>query len=191
MNCPVLGAACRIPCGLRGCDLWVDNPQIHNCAVHAFGDRSTLPVPVIAELLGLEASSVKSGLDRALTIMREAITVEDLPRKYTLLRNHHRCIACRRAATMWVDGWGYCSQDCLDWLPPLLASLEATYGLPIPSVLASSRVIRRLRQRQHDLAWQYAGIYLAAGTWRRTPSPWRVPAGLPSAEVLRRRLRRR
>jgi hypothetical protein len=178
-----------VPCNLLGCDLWVAKPEYLNCAVMTFGSRQHLTVAQIAQLFGGDPARIKSSIEHALVILRDELTFEAAPRQYQVCKSHVRCIVCRKRATYWADGFGYCSQTCHEWIPPVLANLEATYGLPLPQVLTLSYVMRRFaRSRARDLAWQYAGVYETPRSWRRTPSPWRRPPGLPTAQLLRRRI---
>ena len=192
MRCFVLDIELTVPCGLRGCDLWLDRPDLYNCGRAAFEERQSLTVHQLASLFNTDPSRVKAMIEHALTLLREGLATESMPRRYTLLRNHAQCVVCRRPAVDWVDGWGYCSRTCRDWYPPTLANLEAAYGQPLPTVLASPYTLRRFaRSRQRALSWQYSGVYSSPPGWRRTVGPWERPPNLPTARVLARRLRLR
>jgi hypothetical protein len=100
-----------------------------------------------------------------------------VPAEWSLLRNSKRCVVCDREATIFEGGWGWCSEDCHQWLPAQAVEAEARWGTWFKKLLTqwrqlNVRTIERLTALNKDtirwLLWQHLGW----GDDDREPNQW-------------------
>lgn len=169
--CPYHEGPICSPCGLTTCDLHLPSAPFC-CGLIAFKAATAnarseeLDWKKLGELLGYEPKQVELMAKQAYEILRQLAVQDQVPAQWSLLRNAKCCVVCNREATIFDQGWGWCSDDCYRWLPPAAVEAEARWGTWFRRLLAQWRnlnlkTIERLtglnRETVRWLLWQHLG----------------------------------
>jgi hypothetical protein len=131
---------------------------------------------VIGQLLGIPAIEAEEITSQSYELLRQQAAQADTPPQWTLLRNSGRCVVCDREIVIMENGWGWCSDDCYQWLPPAAVEAEARWGVAFHTLLdrwkkLNLRTLERMlgldRQTLRWLIWQHLGFM------EENPSHWR------------------
>lgn len=169
--CPFHEGPVVSPCELTQCDFWVSCHHLKCGYVayrehHAHEGSEELSWESIGQILSHDARQVEHLSKQAYEILRQIAVQDQVPAEWSLLRNSRRCVVCDQAATQFEAGWGWCSEDCYQWLPPAAAEAEARWGTWFRKLLAqwrqlNLRTIERLTGLKRDtvrwLLWQHLG----------------------------------
>lgn len=169
--CPFHEGPIVSPCELEQCDLWIGKHHL-NCGFvayrehHASEGSEELSWDALGQILGYEGKEVEHLSKQAYEILRQLAVQEQVPAEWSLLRNSKRCVVCGREATIFEDGWGWCSEDCQQWLPAAAVEAEFKWGTWFKKLLTqwrqlNIRTIERLTGLNKDtirwLLWQHLG----------------------------------
>lgn len=202
--CPFHEGPIVSPCELEQCDLWINKHHLKCGYVayrehHASEGSEELSWDALGQILGYEGREVEHLSKQAYEILRQLAVQEQVPAEWSLLRNSKRCVVCNAEATIFEEGWGWCSDDCYQWLPPAAVEAEARWGTWFRKLLTqwrqlNVRTIERLTGLGKDtirwLLWQHLGWgddENEPNRWLRCDEPLvpnpRIP---PVKEILRR-----
>lgn len=155
IRCQVHGEPIRTDCGLKGCVFWTEYPNVSNCVLvyMAKQDVDSLKPIDIGMLKGIPAAKISRDLSKATTLMRNhtlrvSNQVEIEP-KFVTLRDVEVCYCCetpinyrnRRSAIeaklpRTKEKIWYCSQSCLDEMPPQFVAAEMRCRTDIKTITA-------------------------------------------------------
>jgi hypothetical protein len=169
--CPFHEGPVVSSCELTQCDFWISKHHLKCSYVayrehHAHEGSEELSWDSIGQILGHDARQVEHLSKQAYEILRQLTVQEQVPAEWSLLRNSKRCVVCNQVATRFESGWGWCSEDCYQWLPPEAAEAEARWGTWFRKLLMqwhqlNLRTIERLTGIKRDtvrwLLWQHLG----------------------------------
>jgi len=202
--CPFHEGPIVSPCQLKQCDLWV-NYHALNCGYVAYRESvgtegsEEISWEALGKILGYESREVEHLSKQAYEILRQVAVQEQVPAEWSLLRNSKSCVVCNKPAEIFENGWGWCSENCYQWLPPAAVEAESRWGTWFRKLLTQWRqltvkTIERLTGLNRDmirwLLWQHLGWdhckdennELLQSEAPLVPNP-RIP---PVAEILRR-----
>jgi len=188
---------------LTQCDVWTENHRLR-CAYLAYREHMTgapgeeLEWDVIGLLLGIPAIEAEEITSQAYELLRQQAAQADIPPQWSLLRNSGRCVVCDREAVISENGWGWCSDECYQWLPPPAVESESRWGVPFSVLLdrwksLNLRTLEKMlgldRQTLRWLIWQHLGHMGEKPTrWLRQEEALVNNPKIPSADQLIERL---
>jgi hypothetical protein len=191
------------PCELEPCDFWIKQHRL-NCGYvayrehHASEGSEEMSWDALGKLLGYEGREVEHLSKQAYEILRQLAVQEQVPAEWSLLRNSKHCVVCNKPAEIYENGWGWCSEDCAQWLPPAAVEAEARWGTWFRKLLTqwrqlNVRTIERLTGLNKDtirwLLWQHLGWGdgTESNQWLRCNEPLVPNPRIPCVkEILRR-----
>lgn len=204
-QCPFHTAIVRSPCQIRTCDLWIATPDFYHCGWIAYDHLTQTSSDGVGwlelgKLLQLTDETVKDLVQRALDHVRLAKLKERVApcQQWSLLKGSKHCVVCRKTATLFKDGWGWCSKACYQWSPPALLEVEEKLGVHLHEALQKRYVNPKFLARVTGLdkttlqwlIWQRLGLADGSREWRKQLTPLVPNPGLPSAAELRQRIKR-
>jgi hypothetical protein len=158
-------------CELEQCDLWVAKHHLKCGYVayrehHAAEGSEELSWDALGAILGYEGREAEHLSRQAYEILRHLAVQDQVPAEWSLLRNSKRCVVCDKPAEIYENGWGWCGDDCYQWLPPAAVEAEARWGTWFRKLLTqwrqlTVRTIERLTGLNKDtirwMLWQHLG----------------------------------